>query len=305
MKYYAVQFSFHCPDGQLQDARDVLSALVGEAAGFESFEETGDGLTGYVQQALFQRDALCAALECFPFGAVDFTVVEAEDRDWNEQWEQAGFEPIVVQATDGACHARTVVIHDGRHLPDVATVAPTADGSVQFIEIDARQAFGTGTHQTTRMVCRALLALDLTGLRILDCGCGTGILSICALMHGAAGATAYDIDEWSVDNTRHNAVINQVDDRLQVMHGDATLLYSMPDGVLFDVVVANINRNILLADMPAFCRVMAPDAKLVLSGFYTVDVPMLTARAAEFGLQTVSMANDGEWAMVMMEKTNA
>ena len=266
MKYYEVQFTLTpCT----QDARDILSAMAGEA-GFETFEETTDGLTGYVQQQLFDRTLLDSVIEGFPFGDthIIYNVREAEDRDWNEQWEQEGFEPIVVEREQAGTTESTdaLVIHDGRHQP--ATAAPLS------IEIDAHMAFGTGPHETTRMICAILLDLlpvvtahpsAQSSYTVLDCGCGTGILGICALKLGATHCTAYDIDEWSVDNTRHNAVINHVDRQLTPLHGDATLLDSLTER--FDLVMANINRNILLQDLPRFVTKMRPGATLILSGF--------------------------------------
>ena len=294
MKYYEVTFTLKpCS----QDARDLLSALAGEA-GFETFEETADGLKGYVQQTLFDSQALDDILQDFPLEGthIDYNVREAEDRDWNEQWEQEGFEPIEVRCTteDARCaEERLLVIHDGRHLPsDMGHQQPSAI----MIEIDAHLAFGTGTHETTRMICATLLENAPKGKRILDCGCGTGILGICALKLGAAQCTAYDIDEWSVDNTRHNSIINQVDNLLTVMHGDATLLDSQQAS--FDLVMANINRNILLQDMNRFVSVMAPGATLLLSGFYEEDCEMLTHAAQANGLTLKGKKQDGTWAML-------
>ena len=276
MKYYEVDFTMTpCT----QDAQDILSALAGEA-GFETFEETPTGLKGYVQQALFDEDALKLALEGFPFENVTLTysIQEAEDKDWNEQWEQEGFEPIEVRCKkeDGRC--RTLVIHDGRHLPSDIDLQPSAI----MIEIDAHLAFGTGTHETTRMICGMLLDMQLDGLRVLDCGCGTGILGICALKLGAASAVGYDIDEWSADNTRHNAVINRVDDRLTALCGDVCVLSGF--AAEFNLVMANINRNILLNDMEHFRSVMAPKAQLILSGFYKNDCALLESKAQTLGL---------------------
>ena len=261
MKYFEVNMTI---EPCTQDAQDLLAALAGEA-GFETFEETTDGLKGYVQQALFDEEALKSVLDGFPIDNthISYHVREVEDRDWNEQWEQEGFEPIDVrcQMADGT--SKTLLIHDGRHLPSDTITCHTKPSDI-MIEIDAHMAFGTGTHETTRMICRQLLNMSLEGKRVLDCGCGTGILGICALKLGAASCVGYDIDEWSADNTRHNAVINRVDDRLDVLCGDATVL----DGYAseFDVVLANINRNILLQDMERFVSVMAPGATLILSG---------------------------------------
>ena len=286
MKYYEVNFNMTpCT----QDAQDILSALAGEA-GFETFEETATGLKGYVQQALFDEDALKLVLEGFPFEnvALTYSIQEAEDKDWNEQWEQEGFEPIIV--------GNRLVIHDGRHLP-----SETAEVE---IEIDAHLAFGTGTHETTRMICGMLLDMQLQGLRVLDCGCGTGILGICALKLGAASAVGYDIDEWSADNTRHNAVINCVDDRLTALCGDASVLApfaTTPDGSPsgFNLVLANINRNILLNDMERFRSVMAPKAQLILSGFYKNDCALLESKAQTLGLSLKATRTDGDWACLL------
>ncbi len=283
MKYYEVDF---CVLPLTSDACDLLAAVAGEA-GFETFEETGHGLRGYVRQSLFDRSLLDSQLLAFPLPGVSisYTVSEAEDRDWNEQWEQQGFDPIVIDDR--------LIIHDGRHLPTPSSL--NALPSTLNIEIDARQAFGTGTHETTRMVCATLLELNIQGRRVLDCGSGTGILGITAMKLGARDCVAYDIDEWSVDNTRHNAVINHVG--ITTLLGDADILNNVEGN--FDIVMANINRNILLADMPTFRQKMAPGAHLILSGFYTADIPLLTDRAAALGLTLVSQRETDEWASLL------
>ena len=289
MKYFEVAFTLS-PNSA--DACDVLAALAGEV-GFETFMETEDGLTGYVQQALFDEQALKETIEDFPFEGVSisYDVREAEDKDWNEQWEQEGFEPIEVRRKmeDG----RGIIIHDGRHLPVNIT-----DQDIT-IEIDAKLAFGTGTHETTRMICSTLLDLfgNLSPLKVLDCGTGTGILAICALKLGASEAVGYDIDEWSADNARHNAVINRVDDRFTSLLGDVNILKEVEGS--FDLVMANINRNILLADMPMMHEKMAPGAQLILSGFYTADIPMLTEKAQSLGMKLVAQEEDNDWACVV------
>ena len=290
MKYYEVDFTMQpCT----QDAQDILSALAGEA-GFETFEETATGLKGYVQQALFDEDVLQQVLEGFPFEnvALSYSIQEAEDKDWNEQWEQEGFEPISLSLPPSK-RKGNLIIHDGRHLPsDISH-----QSSDIMIEIDAHLAFGTGTHETTRMICSTLLEMELAGTRVLDCGCGTGILGICALKAGAASVVCYDIDEWSADNTRHNAVINHVDDRLTALCGDANVLSGF--STEFNVVLANINRNILLNDMERFRSVMAPHAQLVLSGFYKNDCALLESKAQSLGLSLKATRTDGDWACLL------
>lgn len=294
MKYYEVELTITpCT----QDAQDLLSALTADA-GFETFEETATGLKAYAQQSLFDPSALDAVIADFPIQGthIIYKVREAEDRDWNEQWEQEGFEPISIPLPSSR-GVGELVIHDGRHLP-----SPIDEGQAErvAIEIDAHMAFGTGTHETTRMLCATLLDMKLEDKRVLDCGCGTGILGICALRLGARECTGYDIDEWSTDNTRHNAVINRVDDRLQALCGDATLLDSI--GTQFDIVLANINRNILLQDMERFVSVMAPDSTLLLSGFYENDCTLLQRKAQSLGLQLAAVKTDGDWACMVLER---
>ena len=292
MKYFEAIFTV---SPYSTDACDVLAAMAGEA-GFETFEETETGLKGYVQQSLFDEEALRETISAFPFEGVTITyeVHEAEDRDWNEQWEQEGFEPIVIQGIE---NSTAIIIHDGRHLPE-----SIPDDAIA-IEIDAKLAFGTGTHETTRMICGTLLSFlsPLTfhpsPLKVLDCGTGTGILSICALKLGASEAVGYDIDEWSVDNARHNAVINRVDDRFTSLLGDASILNKVEGE--FDLILANINRNILMADMPLFREKMAPGAKLILSGFYTEDAPMLVDKAKTLGLTLWQKKEDQNWCCLV------
>lgn len=285
MKYFEVDFQL---SPLSQDACDILAALTADA-GFESFEETQHGIRGYVQQPLLDRQALEDIVNNFPIMGTNiiYTINKAEDKDWNEQWEQEGFEPIIVGNN-------RLAIHDGRHLP-----SQPADISV---EIDARLAFGTGTHETTQMICEWMLDMPMKDLRVMDAGCGTGILGIVALKLKANHVTAYDIDEWSSDNTCHNAVINRVDSQLSVYCGDASLLDSKTAD--YDLVLANINRNILLNDMPRFCQIMKQDAKLILSGFYTEDIPLLEARGKELGLTLKGAKNRDKWASIIMQRVN-
>ena len=322
MKYFEVEFTI-LPFST--DAADLLAAIAGEA-GFETFEETSTGLKGYIQQDLLDVSTLQTSLNDFPFEgiSISYDIRPAEDRDWNEQWEQEGFEPIVVKCgrwnveggmrnVEGGMRnveGPVIVIHDGRHLPETM---PT--GAIP-IEIDAKLAFGTGTHETTRMICSELISFHIPHstfhnqpsslhiphstfhkIRVLDCGTGTGILSICALKLGAAEAIGYDIDEWSVDNARHNAVINQVDDRFTSLLGDASILNKVEGN--FNLVLANINRNILLADMESFRGKMAPGASLILSGFYTEDCEMLIEKAKTLGLKLTKQKEDQNWACLV------
>ncbi len=293
MKYYKVIFTISLPGGAdlLQDARDVLAALAGEA-GLESFEETEQGLTGYAQQTLFDQPLLEQLTADFPLPSctVTFSVAEAEDRDWNEAWEQAGFDPICLPLPTE--RGGTIVVHDTRH-PVPATGQPITD-----IVIEARMAFGTGTHETTRMMVAGLAGMPLEGKRLLDCGTGTGILSVAALKLGARQAVGYDIDEWSAENARHNAALNGVADRFTALLGDVSILENVEGG--FDIVVANINRNILLADLPQIAAKLKHGGRLLMSGFYTSDVPCLVEKAGEQGLSVEATMQDGNWALMQL-----
>lgn len=288
MKYYVANFDIECADELLQPARELLSAAACEA-GFEAFEDTDNGIAGYVQRPLYDKEALDAAIaDYMPEGTqVTYNIEEVPDQDWNQDWEDQGFEPIGV--------SDHLVIYDAKHT-DMSMFA--GDDGVMRIFIEARNAFGTGTHQTTRMILRRLLGMDLTGKSVLDCGCGTGILGIVALRLGANRVLGYDIDEWSSENAKHNAALNGVEN-LDVLLGDASVL----DGVKeeFDVVIANINRNILLNDMPAFRSHLKTGGRLILSGFYETDVPMLEQAAQSNGLTIIDVVTDGEWACAMFE----
>lgn len=301
MKYFEVLFRLTAPDNLRQDVSDVLAAMAGEC-GFETFEENEEGLIGYVQQDFFDETELNNVLEQLPFGeeqgvSISYEVSEAPDRDWNEQWEQEGFEPITV--------GTHLIIYDGRHLPTLSSdPAPlsdssplTSESSPLTVKIEARQAFGTGNHATTRMMCQALTDLGMQGLSLLDCGTGTGILGIVALKLGAIAATGYDIDQWSVENARHNAELNGVGMQFTSVYGNANIIRQLQRK--FDVVAANINRNILLADMPLM-RQALPQYRgvLLLSGFYHEDVPMLVEKAVSLGFHLEYEKQEDGWSML-------
>lgn len=288
MKYFIARFTIECADELLQPSRELLSAAACEA-GFEAFEDTEDGIDGYVQRPLYDKAALDAAIAGYmPDGvAVKYSVEEVPDQDWNQGWEDEGFEPIGV--------SDRLVIYDAKHS-DRQMFA--GDDGVMRIFIEARNAFGTGTHQTTRMILRRLLGMDMNGVSVLDCGCGTGILGIVASRLGAGRVLGYDIDEWSADNAKHNAVLNGVGN-MDVLLGDASVLGGVQEQ--FDTVIANINRNILIADMEAFRNHIKDGGRLILSGFYEADVPMVADAASRYGLSLKDVVTDEEWACALFE----
>ncbi len=291
MKYFRTKFTIVCKDTDkkpnettLETARELCAALAGYA-GYESFEDKEYGIDGYIQKETFDKDALTASFSAFPLEdvKVTFETCEAEDKNWNEEWEKNGFDPIII---NDRCR-----IHDIYHKVN--------DTYPIDIEIDARQAFGTGTHNTTRMIVKQLLNMDVYGKSVLDCGCGTGILSIAAIKCGASNAVGYDIDEWSVENTRHNATINGVEN-LTAIHGDAHILCNMQEE--FDIVLANINRNILLNDMPLMVSRLKDGGTLILSGFYSKDMDLLTNKAKELGMEFKTKDISEDWTLLCFTK---
>ena len=287
MKYLVAKFKIATSEDLLQVCKDLLADSAAEA-GFESFEETQEGLEAYLQKELFDKDALDASIADFPIEGTDisYTIEDAEDKDWNEEWEEQGFDPI--------CVDDQVLIYDAKH-PELH---PTTSPDHIEIGIEAKLAFGTGNHETTRMIVSTLLNMNLYKMRVLDCGCGTGILGLVASKLGANEVVGYDIDEWSVENAKHNAQLNGVDN-LEVYFGNASVINHI-SGV-FDVVLANINRNILLEDMKSFRGVLNEGGYMILSGFYEEDIPVLLEKAKEFGLYESGRRTDNNWACLVLK----
>ena len=276
MKYFEFTFDTHpCTE----TVNDVLAAVLGEA-GFESVVERERGLTAYIQQSLYNEETLKTELANFPIPDTEITYVftEAEDKNWNEEWEKNFFQPIVI--------GNRCVIHSTFHQ-DV----PKAEYD---IVINPQMAFGTGHHETTSLIIGELLDSELTGKSLLDMGCGTSILAILARMRGAQPCTAIDIDEWCVRNSIENIELNGVTD-IAVSQGDASALAGKGP---FDVVIANINRNILLNDMKQYAACMHPGSELYMSGFYVDDIPVIRQEAEKNGFTFVHHQEKNRWAAV-------
>lgn len=266
-----------------ETVNDVLSAVLGEV-GFESFIEQTDGIAAYIQKQLFNEESLKEALAEFPLPntQIEYSYQDAEDKDWNEEWEKNFFQPIII--------GDRCIIHSTFHR-DV----PKAEYD---IVINPQMAFGTGHHETTSLIINELLDSNLQGKSLLDMGCGTSILAILARMRGATPCTAIDIDEWCVRNSLENIALNHVDN-ITAFQGDAS---SLADQGPFDVVIANINRNILLNDMKHYIARMNSEAELLMSGFYVADIPAIQAEAERNGLHFIHHKEKNRWAVVKFKK---
>lgn len=275
-------------DELMQSCRELLADCVSEA-GYESFEDTSDGINGYIQTQYYDPELTAKLLDDFPIEAahITFKTEEVESQNWNEEYESVCFEPIVV---GNNCIIYDAMSEDADKMKSEHEIS---------IAIDQRMAFGNGQHETTMMIVEELLSQNLVGKRLLDCGCGTGILSLVAKRCGVEHVTAYDIDEWSVENTKHNSELNDIE-LMDILLGDVSVL-SHVDG-MFDVIVANINRNILLADLPAIAETLSPDGIIILSGFYEEDIPMLTEKASTLGLYEVKRKVTNKWSMLELHR---
>ena len=264
-------------------ATDVLAALLAEV-GFESFVPNEEGLEAYVPHNLYDESNITAVVENFPLEGYTITYNSEfiEGEDWNAEWEKNYFQPIVL--------GEECVIHSTFH-----TDVPKARYDIL---IDPKMAFGTGYHQTTCHMLRAILASDMNGKSVLDMGCGTALLAILARKHGATDVVAIDIDEFAYENAKENVVLNNTPD-IEVRLGGAE---AIKEDDSFDYVIANINRNILLADMVNYVRCMHPGSQIFISGFYTEDMEVLKEEAARHGLRYIGYAEDNRWAMMKFEK---
>lgn len=259
---------------------DILAAMLAEV-GYESFVPDSDGLTAYIKKEDFDETSLDVIIENFPMETVvteTHTVVEGQD--WNAEWEKNYFKPIVI---DDQC-----VIHSTFHK--------NIPACRYDIVIDPKMAFGTGHHATTTLILRRLLGLDLTGLKVVDMGTGTGILAILCDMRGAALVDAVEIDGFACDNARENLRFNGAS-RVKLHHGDAAVLAGIRDVNLF---LANINRNIITADLCAYADTLAPGAQVILSGFYEEDIPVIMKTAEVLGLSYGDHTVLDRWASLRL-----
>lgn len=264
---------------------DILAAMLAEA-GYESFVPDSTGLTAYIRKEDFSPMALDHVIREFPMDtAISPSHSVVEGQDWNAEWEKNYFKPIVI---DNLC-----AIHSSFHK-DVPTCK-------YDILIDPKMAFGTGHHATTTLILRRLLAMDLTGRKVVDMGTGTGILAILADMRGAARIDAVEIDEFAYENAKENVKLNNAS-HIALHHGDASTLATIRD---IDLFIANINRNIITTDLAAYADTLSPGASVVLSGFYEEDIPVIMKTAETLGLKYADHTVLDRWASLHLKTDEA
>ena len=276
MKYIEVTFS-------MDDTgvfRDMLVDTLGNEGPYESFVETPDGLKAYVQKEKYDPHYLAVVAETFPL-PLKYKAEEMEDKDWNAEWEKE--------------HKAVLVQYDGGSVWVRAPFHPHRTDVDYELIIEPKMSFGTAHHPTTYMMLSYVAELPVNGLRVLDMGCGTAVLGILAKMRGAAYVEGIDIDEWAFSNARENAASNGVE--LTFKLGGATAIQGS-----FDVILANINRNILLADMERYAAALNPGGTLLLSGFYEADEGALIAKANELGMVLKDKKNRDGWSSLRLVK---
>jgi ribosomal protein L11 methyltransferase len=272
-----LEFKIKC----LEEFREILIAELAEI-GFDSFLETEDGIDAYAAESEFDRarfDGLIASYQ----DAAQISLSESimPRVNWNEEWEK-NYDPIAV---DDLVYVRAS-FHE-----------PKPEFKYEIV-INPKMSFGTGHHATTFQMLRHQGELDHEGKRVLDVGSGTGILAIMAHLLGAKSVEAFDIDDWCVDNGNENFDLNG----LQTRMGLGTIREVNPQGV-FDIVLANINKNVLLDEMEIYSRLLPNQGYLLLSGFYAEDISDLLEAAKPFGLELVNKSSKDNWAALILQKT--
>jgi ribosomal protein L11 methyltransferase len=263
------------------DYTDILIAELAEL-GFDSFVETDEGLNAYIVESDFSEQAVQGVIAKYADQtAIVYEVSSLEKRNWNAEWER-DYEPIEV--------ANQVRVRASFH---------ESDARFRYdIVINPKMSFGTGHHETTAMMLEQQLGLDFAGKTVLDVGSGTGILAILAAKMGAKAVLAFDIEEWAVENARENAEMNDCP-QITVFQGTIEDVNSDNE---YDIIVANINRNVLLAEISTYTSFLVHDGYLVVSGFYENDALDIQQKATETGLSFVTSMTNREWTSLLFQK---
>ncbi|WP_337041909.1 50S ribosomal protein L11 methyltransferase [Emticicia sp. 17c] len=261
------------------DFVEILMAELGEL-GFESFVETDEGLDAYVQEEIFDDLAVKQMLETYAERtAISYAFKKIARQNWNEEWEK-NFQPIQI--------GDEVYVRADFH-------EPRPDFPYEII-ITPKMSFGTGHHETTSMVMAHQLTIPHEGKKVLDVGTGTGILAVLAAKLGASAISAFDIDEWSVENTLENIGLNQTSNisvRLGTIENEPADTY--------DIILANINRNILLQQIPLYVNFLKKQGELIISGFYEKDIADIQVVAEAAGLKKIAQLSKNNWAAVVFK----
>ena len=264
------------------DINDLLAAFLCEE-GYESFVPDEEGLTAYIRADLYDSVVVDTILKEFPMeikATTESTFVKGEN--WNEQWEKNYFKPLLIGGK--------VAVHSSFH-----TDVPKADYDIL---IDPKMAFGTGHYSTTSLMMQAILETDLEGKTVIDMGTGTGILAILCKMRGAGSVIGIEIDPGAFENAVENGALNNTE--VNFILGDASKLEGLPDA---DFFMANINRNIITADIASYSAHLKSGGEMILSGFYEEDIDIITREAEKYSLKPVKTATDNRWAMVRLQKS--
>lgn len=282
MNYYELRFTYQSPI-ETEILNDVLAAELGEI-GFESFTQDEQGLQGYISDQLYDEAVLKETLAAFPLEetTIHYVCTPVESKDWNEEWEKNYFKPIRI--------GNDCLIRASFHEPE--------PGYTYTIIIDPKMAFGTGNHETTYLMISWMLEEQLAGKRLLDMGCGTAVLAILARMKGAEKVVAIDIDEWAYTNALENIRLNHTAE-IEVALGGAERIAAFAP---FEVIFANINRNILLQDMRHYAEALQPAGQLFMSGFYLEDLPVIAEECQRNGLRVEGYKERHNWVAVKVVK---
>ena len=258
---------------------EILMAELAEV-GFDSFVDTPTGIKAYIPKDSWNEHILQDIyLLSNPEFTISYQITEIEQVNWNEEWEK-NFSPIVVE---DLCTVR-------------ANFHPVPNTRYDIV-ITPKMSFGTGHHETTYMMLQQLLPLSLEGTKVLDMGCGTGILAIMAALRGARDITAIDIDPWCVENATENVQQNNCS-FITIKEGDVSLIA----GEQYNLILANINRNILLSDIPAYTQALLPQGLLLVSGFYEEDLPAIKEKCQEVRLTYLSHIERNRWVSAKFQR---
>lgn len=261
------------------DFTDILIAELSEA-GFDTFQETETGFDAYAEGDNFSKQVVDEVKSRYTsVTPLTFSFQKIEKKNWNEEWER-NYEPIDV---DGKCLIRADFHKPAKKFPFEIIITP-------------KMSFGTGHHQTTYLMIKNQMNIDHKNKRVMDAGCGTAILAIMASKLGSTEVEAFDIDEWSVVNGEENKELNNTRN-IRIQQGKIS---EVSLAGKFDIILANINKNVLLSEMKTYASYLSPNGKLLLSGFYTNDIDDLKAAASNFGLSEVSRDEKETWACLQL-----